>query len=158
MHPLDNPATRLLWKVRDIHHRHANLVHNILAKHGLHAGQPRILYVIGRLKDPSQREIAQALNVSPASLATSIKRMQKVGLLEKVSDPQDMRVNKIRITPKGEKAQRESFLEFGGADRLLFSDFTPQELEQLEQYLERIYQKLSKVEESVNDQETDTIL
>lgn len=158
MHPLDNPATRLLWKMRDIHHRHANLIHSILAKHGLHAGQPRILYAIGRLNDPSQREIAQSLNVSPASLATSIKRMQKVGLLEKIADPQDMRVNKIRITQKGEAAQKESFAESGRADSLLFSDFTPQEITQLEQYLDRIYQKLLKVEEFVNGQETDTVL
>lgn len=143
MHPTDNPATRIAWKIRDIEHRHLQMIQGILDRFGLHFGQPRILYMVMTMNGAAQKEIAERLRISPASLAVSIKRMQKVGLLEKIHDEKDLRVNKVRITDKGIKVQEGFRAEALATDRQMLSGFSSEELTQLEDYLERIYQNLT---------------
>ena len=147
MHPTDNPATRIAWKIRDIEHRHLQMIQGILDRFGLHFGQPRILYMVMTMNGAAQKEIAERLRISPASLAVSIKRMQKVGLLEKIHDEKDLRVNKVRITDKGIKVQEGFRAEALATDRQMLSGFSSEELTQLEDYLERIYQNLTQIEE-----------
>lgn len=148
MHPTDNPATRIAWKIRDIEHRHLQMIQGILDRFGLHFGQPRILYTVMTMNGASQNEIAEKLQISPASLAVSIKRMQRVGLLEKVTDEKDLRVNKVRITEKGIKVQEGFRAEACATDRQMLSGFSPEELAQVEYYLEQIYRNLNQIEVS----------
>lgn len=142
MHPTDNPATRIAWKIRDIEHRHLQVIQGILDRSGLHFGQPRILYAVMTMNGAALNEIAEKLQVSPASLTMSIKRMQKVGLLEKVNDEKDLRVKKVRITAKGINAHESFRAEATASNQQMLSGFSQDELTQLEDYLERIYQNL----------------
>jgi DNA-binding MarR family transcriptional regulator len=134
MQPSDNPATRIFWKVRDVHHRHMYLMKNIHARFGLHIAQPRILFVIARLNGSTQSQIAEEMQVSPASLSMSIKRMQKAGLLEKVKDEHDLRRNQIRLSPAGQEAMDNSLHGFNDA-----------EIDQLGSYLDRMFANLGNI-------------
>lgn len=44
------------------------------------------------------KELSDGINVSPASVAVSVKRMQKSGLITKISDENDLRCNRIALT------------------------------------------------------------
>lgn len=147
MFPNDNTATRIAWKIRDIQHCHLLRIQSVLARYDLHFGQPRILHVVKKLDGATQNEIAQKLQVSPASLAMSIKRMQKAGLLEKLCDENDLRVNQIRLTEKGLLAQEESLKDVITVDNRLLENFSEEEIANLENYLERIYRNLCGSEE-----------
>ena len=129
MHPTDNPATRIAWKIRDIEHCHLRVIQWILEHCGLHFGQPRILHTVKVMNGAPQKEIAARLQISPASLAMSIKRMQKAGFLETVN------------------VQEEFHAAAVASDQRMLSGFSPAELEKLEAYLERIYQNLKRIEE-----------
>ena len=144
----DNPATQIAWKIRDIHHLHMQNIIGIIEEYGLHTGQPRILHTIADMNGTTQTEIANKLKISPASLAVSIKRLQKAGLLEKVTDENDLRVNQIYLTEKGEKVQSESLADLIKSDNCLLSGFSLEEIEQLNSSLTRIYTNLKKAEES----------
>jgi DNA-binding MarR family transcriptional regulator len=150
MHLIDNPATRVAWKIRDIQHRHMLMIQNILERYGLHFGQPRILYTVMTMNGAVQKNIAEKLQISPASLAMSIKRMQKAGLLEKVIDEKDLRTNQIRITAKGLQVHKDSLAEVTTSDHQMLAGFSPEEIAQLNDYLERIYQNLSQIEVPVH--------
>lgn len=130
--------------------RHMAVIHNILGKHNMHAGQPRILYCIDEMRGASQAEIAKALRISPASLATSVRRMEKAGLLTKSSNEQDLRVNTVQVTEYGHRMLKDSMHAAGESDKLLFQDFTPEEMKQVAGYLDRIYNNLSLLEEAAN--------
>ena len=54
-------------------------------------GQYPLLNYLSRHPDAAQQELASVLFVSPASVAQSTKRLQKAGLLEKASDPENLR-------------------------------------------------------------------
>jgi DNA-binding MarR family transcriptional regulator len=145
MQPSDNPATRIFWKVRDVHHRHMYLMKNIHARFGLHIAQPRILFVIARLNGSTQSQIAEEMQVSPASLSMSIKRMQKAGLLEKVKDEHDLRRNQIRLSPAGQEAMDNSLQSLMQMDNQMLHGFNDAEIDQLGSYLDRMFANLGNI-------------
>ena len=77
-------------------------MHNMLKDSGVYFGQPPILDFLEKNGVCTQNELAKALEVSPASIAVSIKRMQKNGVVEKIADENDLRCNRISLTGKGQ--------------------------------------------------------
>ena len=80
----------------------------------------------------TQGEIADFLYISAASVATSCKRLEKEGLIERRVDPVNRRKNQLFVTAEGEELTREkrtmlervderTFEGIGEADREVFS-------------------------------------
>ena len=55
----------------------------------------------------TQGEVAAYLYISPASVATSCKRLEQEGLLERRVDPVNRRKNQLFVTAEGEELTRE---------------------------------------------------
>ena len=55
----------------------------------------------------TQGEVAGYLYISPASVATSCKRLEQEGLLERRVDPANRRKNQLFVTAEGEELTRE---------------------------------------------------
>ena len=69
---------------------------------GLHPGQPPMLEFILAHPGCTQKEAADELDVSPASAAASLKRLEKAGLVARRQDAQDVRRNQLELTAAGE--------------------------------------------------------
>lgn len=143
MKPVFGIETHLAWKIKDIHHVHANLAQMVHGASGLYMGQPRILITIKELEGASQKEIADHLHVTPASLAMSMKRLQKAGFIERHVDSKDTRINKIHLAPRGEEVIESCRRKMVWIDQQMMSGFSDQEKEQLAGFLERIHTNLS---------------
>lgn len=96
-------------------------------------GNPVLLFL---LKDregqvSSQRELSDALRVSPASVAVSLKSLERGGYVEKLSDEKDQRRKVVRLTDKGRSALKTCFSIFQEVDRRMLDGFTPEEMEQV---------------------------
>ena len=118
-------------------------IHKQASKNGLYFGQPPILEYVANHKHCTQREVADFMKVSPASIATSVKRMQKAGLLEKMTDDSDLRYNRLKITEKGKELTNKCRKDFDKVDAQMFSGFSNEECEQLYGYYERMIKNLS---------------
>ena len=140
----DNPATQLAWKIGQIYRLHMQNIAGVNENFGLYPGQGRILHTIAELNGSTQKEIAEKLNISPASMAVSIQRMQKAGVVEKVADKVDKRSNRIHITNRGRRTMTDSLSEFIRFDNTLLNGFAPEEISQLDAYLTRIQANLNK--------------
>lgn len=121
-------------------------MHNMLKDSGVYFGQPPILDFLEKNGVCTQNELAKALEVSPASIAVSIKRMKKNGVVEKIADDNDLRCNRISLTEKGRELTREMHRKFDQIDKIMFTDFDENELATLKEYLDRIYNNLSSTE------------
>ncbi|MBR6408143.1 MAG: winged helix-turn-helix transcriptional regulator [Clostridia bacterium] len=77
---------------------------------GLHYGQPPVLQYIINNDGCTQKEIADFLGVTAASIALSTKRLQKSGLITKQADENNLRRNRLSATEKG-KEVLEAFTE-----------------------------------------------
>jgi DNA-binding MarR family transcriptional regulator len=133
---------RLMHKINRLSTVHRLTVFKIVNTYGLHPGQFPILEFIRHHEPCTQKDIADFLRVSPPSIAVSVRRMEKVGLIERTCDPNDQRFNRLSITPQGQEVAIQALTEFRALDERLFAAFTTEEYQQFEQYLERLIQNL----------------
>ncbi len=125
-----------------------NLIHRIniqteAYKNGLYLGQLPILEYVRKNNKCTQREVANFLKISPPSVATSVKRMQKAGLIEKETDPGDQRYSRLSITDKGTRISEKCRREYDLIDAQLFAGFDEKECETLYDFFGRMINNIS---------------
>lgn len=145
---LNTEFSKLLMHL-NVLHKYA--IHTKSSEIGVYYGQPPILRYLREHGECSQTEIARALNVSAASMAVSIKRMQKAGLLEKKTDDSDMRYNRIKLTPLGIEKEKQCLDIFDGVSERMIDGFTEKEKQTLKDYFERMTANLSADGKSPDD-------
>lgn len=109
----------------------------------IYRGQPEILGYLINNGDCSQRELADALGVSPASIATSLKRMSKTGFIQRTADENDRRINRLQITELGKEAFFAGKKECDKVDELMFNGFSEKEIADFSAMMLRIAENLS---------------
>lgn len=115
---------------------------------GIKRGQLPLLNMIDEHKSSTQKELADFLFVSPASIAVSIKRMQKQGLVTKAADSDDLRYNRITLTPEGQRILNETRASFDAIDERVFSGFTDEECETFYNFIDRMANNISDISEN----------
>lgn len=121
-------------------HMHKNFVENKLcsSKIGIFPAQHRILMQLAVNPGINQKELARKLNVSPATVAISIKKLIKEGYISRENQKEDNRNNLLTITDSGRDVLEKSIKVFEKIDKQMFMGFNDNELEQLKNYLSRI--------------------
>ncbi len=109
----------------------------------IYRGQPDILAYLLSHGDCSQKELAEVLGVSPASIATSLKRMSKAGFIERTADETDRRINRLKITDAGREVFFAGKAECDKVDKIMFTGFDEGEIALLSDMLSRIANNLS---------------
>ncbi len=69
---------------------------------GLTPAQWKVILVLDIVDGPTQKEIAEKINVDGSTLVPVIDKMVEIGLVKKVADPEDRRNNRIFLTKKAE--------------------------------------------------------
>lgn len=132
-------------------HAHHNAVNAGLARQGLSTlGSPRILFVLMEYPEdssaaPSQKELADLLRLSPATVAASLKSLEKCGYVSRRTDERDSRCNRIFITQKGRDAMRASQAVFASVDEYMFHGFSQQERDLVFRFHQRILHNLYQI-------------
>lgn len=111
----------------------------------LHFSQVAIMLTIEKHENCTQSVIAEQLNVSPASVATSTKRLQKAGFITKTVDKDNLRCKRLSLTDKGREVIRNQRQIFDDYDSLIFSCFSEKEKEELYGYLYRLFSEIKKI-------------
>lgn len=126
---------------------HVNLLQAELSRRGLSdVGSPLILFILDHHGDrgeiASQRELAQQLHVSPATIAKSVKSLERLGYVEKRPDEADNRRNRIAITGKGAAAVKQCFEVFRQVDERMTQGLTPEERAELDRLQRKMLHNL----------------
>jgi DNA-binding MarR family transcriptional regulator len=69
--------------------------------HGIHYSGFLVLLMVGVLGRPTQRQIADHLDVSRASITQRVERLRSGGALAVEQDPDDRRVHRVSLTAAG---------------------------------------------------------
>lgn len=109
-----------------------------LNRSGVFRSQHQLLMYISRFPNASQKDIANVHHVSTATVAVSLKKLEKGGYISRMMDKEDNRFNQICITPKGKAIVDESIKIFQKTENTLFKSFTDEELLMLESFFERM--------------------
>ena len=132
----------IVKKLDKMHVLQRYYIYKAATNNGLYRGQLTILEFIRKNEKCTQKMLAEHLGVSPPSIATSIKRMQKAGLLDKVQDQKDLRNNQLVLTDKGKDISEKCRAEFNKIDKQMFQGFDEHECEILCGYIDRITDNL----------------
>jgi DNA-binding MarR family transcriptional regulator len=135
---MEHDQNALEWLFRTLDRMHHNCMKAEFDKRGLsEASHPAILFVLKHeIEDTSasQKEIADLIGISPVTVAISIKRMERSGLIRKVADPNDLRRNLITITEKGLKLTTECEKAIDDIDVGMFKGFSSEECRSLKTF------------------------
>jgi DNA-binding MarR family transcriptional regulator len=128
---------------------HYNATQAELSRNGLpDLGSPKILFALADYPAdgaPSQKELADLLHISPATMAASLKSLERLGYVTRRTDERDTRRNIIAITEKGRTAAHTSQAVFRSVDQYMFHGFTQQEQEQVFQFHRRMLDNLYQI-------------
>lgn len=130
-----------------------SIIDNAFRDNGIYFGQPPILEYLSRNPDATQKEIADFLSISASSMAVSVKRMEKAGLLMRVSDKNDLRRNNLKLTQKGTELLDFAHETFDRIDEVTFRGFTPEELVMLKSFLSRMKENLACLTQAKTEKE-----
>ena len=103
---------------------------------GLYMGQLPILAYICHNDGCTQKEISDWLNVSPASIALSTKRLQKAGFIKKPVDKDNLRCNRLSVTESGSETAFKCREAMNVFDTEMFSGIGEEGLEQFNKTLD----------------------
>ncbi len=105
---------------------------------GVYRSQHRLLMILGRNPDISQTMLAEKLEISPAAVTVSLKKLEKSGYIARQCSEEDNRINRVVITQKGQDVIEQSNNYFREMDLAFFEGFSEEEKDRLENMLERI--------------------
>lgn len=69
--------------------------------HELHPAQMQVMRVLAHAGSIRQSELARIVGVSDPSMGTSVRRLEKAGLVRRSTDESDARVTRVELTPSG---------------------------------------------------------
>jgi MarR family transcriptional regulator for hemolysin len=106
--------------------------------------QWQMIAVVARNPGATQRTIAEVLEMSEASAGRLIDRLCADGLLTRRERDDDRRARAIYLTEAAEPLLAK-LAEIGDtSEKMLFKGFSEQELDQLEDFVDRMYANLSR--------------
>ncbi|PWM38230.1 MAG: MarR family transcriptional regulator [Clostridiales bacterium] len=128
---------KLVHRMNRLHVLHRLYINQAAIGNGLYFGQLPILELVDEHDGCTQKELADLLQVTAPAVATSVKRLQRHGLLQKIADEEDLRCNRISITEKGRQQARRVREAFDAVDARMFKGFSEEDCADFCAYFDR---------------------
>ncbi len=129
--------------------KHRKIMQNHLDETGVYQAQHHLLMMISRNQNASQKDLALSMDVSAATIAVSLKKLEKGGYITKEMDEGDNRLNQITITEKGNQVVEQSKQIFEATDGRVFEGFTEEEKQTLSSLLRKLNANLIQMEDEI---------
>ena len=97
-----------------------------------------IMRTLVRKECCSQLDLVRETHLKAPTVSVTIRRMEAEGLVEREQDAMDLRVTRVRLSPKGIEHHMRVMEHIRGIDEELMQSFTEEETHQLLHFLERM--------------------
>ena len=136
-------ATDSMVRIMRGHHR---VIEKRIDGMGIHHSQHRMLMRLSCMgRTASQKDIAEALDVSPACVARTLKSLSGAALIER-HEGADGRCREVDISPDGQRLVDASVQLFEGISSEMFDGIPDADIEKLTQTLRRVQDNLNAME------------
>jgi len=130
----------LFFQVSRLHHARA---HEQLEALGLHHGQPPLLRALWEQEGLTHTELAQLLQVRPATITRMLQRMERAGFVVRRPDAEDQRLSRVYLTVAGRAVRASLQQVILSMEARTFAGLTAEERATLRRYLLRIRENLA---------------
>lgn len=124
-------------------------VFSSLKNSGLSIGQPKVLDFLKDADGASQKEIAGACHIEPASLTVILNGMEDKGLIERKNMHGNRRTSYVFLTEKGKESLKAVDAAFSAMEALAFQNISASEQAVFLQTFQKIYQNLTHTKEDI---------
>ena len=124
---------------------HHKVVEKYVSALGIHHGQHHLLMRLAKQEWKSQKELADSMEISTATVAVSLKKLEQGGYITREVVSDDNRYNQLEITDKGREVIKESCKIFNHIDETLFKGFTEEEKEEFGRLVKKMNQNLTEL-------------
>ena len=144
-----SPEKKCVGMLISANRAHKSMVEKYVDQTGMHRSQHHLLMLIAcNPKVPSQKELAEKLSISPAAVTVSLKKLEKLGYIERCAAETDNRYNEIRISSEGKSLIEDTQHMFEKLDKAVFEGFSEEDLDRFMQYMKKIHQNIRSCDEA----------
>lgn len=111
---------------------------------GLSPGQPKVLRFLAAHDNCMQKEIADALDIEPATVSRLLTNMEQSGLVARSTSAESRRAESVSITEEGRIAFAQWEMFCHTVEEQSLQGFSKEERQQFMDFLFRMYQNLTK--------------
>ncbi|MGO4834414.1 MarR family winged helix-turn-helix transcriptional regulator [Rhizobiaceae sp. 2RAB30] len=105
-------------------------------------GQFMVLLELWREDNLSQRDLVERLDVEQATIANTLARMERDGLISRVPHQGDARMKLIRLTPKARRVEADAIAAARAQNEVALADLSPTEREQFLDLMRRVISRM----------------
>lgn len=104
----------------------------------------QFLYVVRIYEHPGiiAEQLANLIKVDRTTLARAVRRLEKQGYVYRESDPDNKKIKHLYVTEKGKQIYPFIIRENSHPNEVALQGFTPEEAQQVHDYLKRIRQNI----------------
>lgn len=107
---------------------HRRAIEANLSALGIHRSQHRLLLHLARCGGAaSQKELASYLQISPAAVTVTVKKLEQNKLLRRTVSKEDGRCKGLIITPRGQEVLERSYQAFSETDEIMMRGISEEE-------------------------------
>ena len=121
---------------------HRNLVATALSRISVSVGQDHVVHRLAVAEGITQSELADALCVDTSTVAKTLARLQRDGIVERRPDPADGRISRVHLTEHGRTLVRPVLEIWNDAERRLVKDLSEAERLLLRRLLRQLQSNL----------------
>jgi DNA-binding MarR family transcriptional regulator len=100
------------------------------ARHGALPGTYPIIAWLMQLSDSTQGELSRLIGIEQPTMAVTLRRMERDGLIQRTPDPDHGRRSHIRLTAKGRNLSKVMRAAAHDVEKIATDGLTPAEVEQ----------------------------
>ena len=130
---------------------HRRVVDRQFACLGIYGGQHHMLMYLAHLGgSAAQSDLNRGMDVSAATTANMLKRLEAGGYITREAQASDGRRNTVTLTDAGREVVDKSHRMFDRTDQAMFSGLTEEALDSLRESLTQINANLRRLEEQLD--------
>ena len=128
--------------IAQISRRHRKRASDLISGLDLHLGQMMILEALWTRGALSQSELAEHSGVRRATMTVALKPLEKAGMIERTSDPDDRRITTVVATDKSRRLRPHLYEVWEQLNRETVSGISPEDLRVFERVLRQVRRNL----------------
>jgi DNA-binding MarR family transcriptional regulator len=130
--------------ITQIHHLGRRVFTELLKKHGMEIGpgQGRILFALWQQDNVPINDLTKRTLLRKSTLSELLDNLENAGHVKRIQSEEDRRKTLIQLTDKTRKLQSTYFKLSANMTDIFYKGFAPEEIDELESYLNRILKNL----------------
>ena len=148
----DTLENSIAFEVMHIYRRLLQRGSQAMERMNIGVGQVPILKLLSENETMTQRQIAEEIRVTPATIYGTMKRMEKAGLIHRETNEKDGRVNCISLTDDGRAKMIEAKVAIDQSHSEMLTGFNEEELCMLLNFVRRMGENLTRAVETTEEE------